>query len=49
MASNFYPYLWYIYLKKIENIQYEGYIPYFELSLSGFNSGKDVALSLIHI
>lgn len=43
MGSNFYPYLWYIYLKKIENIQYEGYIPYFELSLSGFNSGKDVA------
>lgn len=43
MASNFYPYLWYIHLKKIENIQYEGYIPYFELSLSGFNSGKDVA------
>lgn len=46
MNNKFYPYIWYIEYKKIKDISYRDYIPYFELSLDGFNAGKNAYVNL---
>lgn len=46
MNNKFFPYIWYLEYKKIKEISFNEYIPYFELSLDGFNIGKKAHINL---
>lgn len=46
MSNDFYPYLWYMEYKNIKKISFSEYIPYFELSLDGFNTGENAYINL---
>lgn len=46
MNNKFYPYLWYLEYRKISNIYFTDYIPYFELSVDGFNVGENAYINL---
>lgn len=49
MNNRFYPYLWYLEYKKIEKLSFDGYIPYFEISLDGFNVGDNAYINLSYL